>query len=91
MALVPMFLGYLLFGYGLTKVPASTATTVTLTEPAIATVLAVLIVGERLSTLGWIGLIVIAAVLLILALAPTNSARASEATPAAVTGTGEAA
>lgn len=91
MALVPMFVGYLLFGYGLTKVPASTATTVTLTEPAIATVLAVLIVGERLPMLGWIGLIVIAAVLLILALAPTNSARASEATLAAVTGTGEAA
>ena len=45
MALGPMFLGYLLFGHGLTKVPASTATTVTLTEPAIATVLAVLIVG----------------------------------------------
>lgn len=82
MALVPMFLGYLLFGYGLTKVPASTATTVTLTEPAIATVLAVLIVGERLSPLGWMGLIVIAAVLPILALAPTNSARVSEVTPA---------
>lgn len=72
MALVPMFLGYLLFGYGLTKVSASTATTVTLTEPAIATVLAVLIVGESLSTLGWTGLVVIAAVLPILALAPTN-------------------
>lgn len=91
MALVPMFLGYLLFGYGLTKVPASTATTVTLTEPAIATVLAVLIVGERLSALGWTGLIVIAAVLLILTLAPTNSARASEATLAAVSGRGKAA
>lgn len=77
MALVPMFLGYLLFGYGLTKVPASTATTVTLTEPAIATVLAVLIVGECLTALGWIGLIVIAAVLLILAIAPTNNARVS--------------
>ena len=73
MALVPMFLGYLLFGYGLTKVSASTATTVTLTEPAVATVLAVLIVGERLTTLGWTGLAIIAIVLVILALAPTNT------------------
>jgi DME family drug/metabolite transporter len=73
MALVPMFLGYLLFGYGLTKVSSSTATTITLTEPAIATVLAVLIVGERLTMLGWLGLVVIAAVLLILAVAPTNT------------------
>ena len=73
MALVPMFLGYLLFGYGLTKVSASTATTVTLTEPAIATLLAVLIVGEHLGTLGWTGLAVIAVVLVILAVAPTNA------------------
>ncbi|MFC5929875.1 EamA/RhaT family transporter [Cryobacterium melibiosiphilum] len=75
MALVPMFLGYLLFGYGLTTVSASTATTITLTEPAIATVLAVLIVGERLSGLGWIGLAVIALVLAILAVAPSNDDR----------------
>lgn len=73
MALVPMFLGYLLFGYGLTKVPVSTATTVTLTEPAIAILLAVLIIGERLGTLGWTGLAVIAVVLVILAFAPTNA------------------
>jgi DME family drug/metabolite transporter len=73
MALVPMFLGYLLFGHGLTKVPASTATTVTLTELAIATVLAVLIVGERLTALGWSGLAIIAVVLVILAVAPTNT------------------
>nr|WP_314842200.1 EamA family transporter [uncultured Microbacterium sp.] len=77
MALVPMFLGYLLFGYGLTKVSASTATTVTLTEPAVATILAVVIVGERLTPLGWAGLIVIAAVLLILAVAPTDGALGS--------------
>lgn len=79
MALVPMFFGYLLFGYGLTKVSASTATTVTLTEPAIATVLAVLIVGERLTALGWAGLVVIAGVLVILALAPTNADPISDA------------
>lgn len=73
MALVPMFLGYLLFGYGLTRVPASTATTITLTEPAVAAILAVAIVGERLTALGWAGLGIIAAVLLILAVTPTNA------------------
>lgn len=70
MALVPMFLGYLAFGYGLSKIPASAATTLTLTEPAVATLLAVLIVGERLSPLGWVGLAVFGVVLLLLAVAP---------------------
>jgi len=79
MALVPMFLGYLLFGHGLTRVPASTATTVTLTEPAIATVLAVLIVGEHLTTLSWAGLATIAVVLVILASAPTNTHQPEDA------------
>ena len=82
MALVPMFLGYLLFGFGLTKVSASAATTATLTEPAIATLLAVLIVGERLETLGWTGLVVIAIVLVILAVAPTNADQNKPVTPA---------
>jgi drug/metabolite transporter, DME family len=70
MALVPMFLGYLLFGFGLARVSASTATTVTLTEPAVAAILAVVVVGERLEILA-----VIAVVLLVLAVAPTNSPR----------------
>lgn len=73
MALVPMFLGYLLFGYGLSRIPASTATTVTLTEPAVAAVLAVLVVGERLTALGWVALGVIGVALVVLALAPTNT------------------
>ena len=47
MALIPMFVGYVLFGYGLSHVPASTATTITLIEPAVATLLAVAVVGEQ--------------------------------------------
>ncbi len=50
-----MFLGYLCFGYGLARVQASMATTITLLEPVIAAVLAVIIVGERLPVLGWVG------------------------------------
>lgn len=72
MALVPMFLGYVLFGFGLTRVQASTATTVTLAEPAVAALLAVWIVGERLPLMGWVGLVLIGAVLVILVVAPTN-------------------
>lgn len=70
MALMPMFLGYFAFGYGLAKIPASSATTLTLIEPGVATVLAVLIVGERLTPLGWAGLASFAVVLAILALVP---------------------
>jgi DME family drug/metabolite transporter len=80
MALVPMFLGYLLFGFGLTRVPASTATTVTLTEPAVAAVLAVIVVGERLTPIGWGGLGIIALALAVLAVAPTNTTSTSTST-----------
>ncbi|MGV9576123.1 DMT family transporter [Streptomyces sp. NPDC003509] len=59
MALVPMFLGYVLFGWGLARVRASTATTLTLLEPAVAAVLAVLVVGERLRPAGWAGVALI--------------------------------
>ena len=70
LALVPMFLGYLLFGFGLTRVSPSTATTITLSEPAVAAVLAVVVVGERLAPLGWIGLAVLGVALAVLALGP---------------------
>ena len=72
MALVPMFLGYVLFGFGLTRVSASTATTLTLAEPAVAAVLAVTIVNERLSQTAWAGLACIGISLLIIAIAPTR-------------------
>ncbi len=78
MALIPMFVGYLLFGYGLTRVTPSTATTLTLAEPAVAAVLAVVIVGERLPVLGWVGIAGICASLIVLSLAPATQARSSE-------------
>lgn len=63
MAVVPMFLGYLCFGHGLSRIPASTATTITLFEPVVAAGLAILIVGERLPSLGWVGIVLILACL----------------------------
>ena len=66
MMLIPMFLGYLLFGYGLRTVPASRAVTLTLFEPFMAAVFAMLIVGEQLDGLGWLGMGLIFVCLIIL-------------------------
>ncbi|MER7332732.1 MULTISPECIES: DMT family transporter [unclassified Micromonospora] len=77
MALVPMFAGYALFGWGLNHVPASTATTLSLVEPAIAAVLAVLVVGERLPAPGWAGIALITGCLVVLTRAePTRHEQA---------------
>ncbi|CAN5542398.1 EamA family transporter [soil metagenome] len=59
LAIGPMFLAYLLFGVGLRTVRSSAATTITLLEPVVATILAVLVVGERLAPIGWIGLVLV--------------------------------
>jgi len=59
LAVGPMFVAYLLFGFGLTHMRSSVATTVTLIEPLVATLLAVVVVGERLDPPGWVGLALI--------------------------------
>lgn len=59
MALVPMFIGYLCFSYGLRYVEASRATLITLLEPVVAVLLAVGFLGERFSVLGWLGVFLI--------------------------------
>ena len=56
MAVVPMFVGYLMFGYGLKQVEASTATLLTLLEPIVATLLAIAILGETFVLMGWVGM-----------------------------------
>ena len=68
MALVPMFAGYVLFGWGLARIRASTATTLSLAETVVAAVLAVVVVGERLPALGWAGAAMIAGSLFVLTL-----------------------
>ncbi|MEU6251062.1 EamA family transporter [Streptomyces sp. NPDC047043] len=76
MALVPMFIGYVLFGWGLAHVPASTATTLSLLEPAVAAVLAVLVVGERLPLLGWLGIALVVGCLAVLTTPSRAAAKA---------------
>ncbi|CAB4869114.1 unannotated protein [freshwater metagenome] len=60
LALGPLVLAYLLFGYALTRASASLVTLVTLLEPVFATILAVVLLGEALPPIGWggIGLLV---------------------------------
>jgi drug/metabolite transporter, DME family len=61
------FLAYRLFGRGLRSTPAQVATTLTLAEPAVATLLGVAVLGQRLPALSWCGLGVLAAGLACLA------------------------
>ena len=75
LAVGPMFVAYLLFGYGLTHMRSSVATTVTLIEPLVATILAVTIVGERLQIVGWAGLVLILAGVTVLITARQPSKR----------------
>ncbi|SES83868.1 DMT family transporter [Geodermatophilus poikilotrophus] len=70
LATVPMFLGYVLFGRGLAAVPASTATTLSLLEPAVAAVIAVLVLHERLPALGWLGMAILLGSLVLLTAGP---------------------
>ncbi|MET3768174.1 DME family drug/metabolite transporter [Marisediminicola sp. UYEF4] len=69
LALGPMFVAYLFFGAALRVLRSSTATTITLLEPVVATVLAVAVVGERLTSLGWSGIALILAGVAIIATA----------------------
>jgi drug/metabolite transporter, DME family len=77
LAVVPMFLGYLLFGKGLAAVSASTATTLTLLESAVAALMAVMVLHEHLPILGWLGMALLFASLAILTTQPTDPERQS--------------
>ena len=48
--------GYVLFSIGLKHVPSSSALTLALAEPLMATLLGVIIVGERLGFISWTGI-----------------------------------
>lgn len=76
MALIPMFAGYVLFGWGLARVRASTATTISLVETVVAAILAVVVVGERLPAQAWVGSALVLGSLFVLTLRPLRPARA---------------
>ncbi|WP_241661351.1 EamA family transporter [Thermomonospora catenispora] len=58
--------GYLLYARGLRTTPVTVATTLTLAEPAVAALLGLLVLGERLGGVAWAGLAALAAGLLLL-------------------------
>lgn len=63
MAIVPMFLGYIAYGAGLSRIPSSQATTISLFEPIVAALLAIAVVGEQVPPTGWLGIALIVACL----------------------------
>ncbi|KAB2365068.1 EamA family transporter [Actinomadura montaniterrae] len=67
-------LGYVLFARGLRGTPATTATTLTLAEPAVAAVLGTAVLGEHLGATAYAGLGLLAASLVAL-VAPVRRAR----------------
>ncbi len=67
LAILTTFVAYRLFGRGLRHTSAQVATTLTLAEPAVAAVLGVALLGERLPTLSWWGLAVLVVGLVVLA------------------------
>ncbi|MGC5223783.1 DMT family transporter [Micromonospora sp. DT81.3] len=60
-------IAYVLFTWGLGGLTAATAATLTLGEPLTASILGIVVLGERLSTLAIVGLVVLAAGLALLA------------------------
>ena len=59
LGLIPTAVAYIAYGYGLAKVRASTASTLILAEPATATLLAAIVLGEAINARGWTGIVVV--------------------------------
>jgi len=55
LGVVPTALGYALYLYGLRTTPATVSAILVLLEPLISTLLALVLLGERLAPLGWVG------------------------------------
>lgn len=74
LGVVTTAVAYLLFGRGLARLSASTASTLTLAEPVTATLLGVLVLGERLGPSATAGIAVVALAIVVL-VAPWDRVR----------------
>jgi DME family drug/metabolite transporter len=74
LAVFPTFVAYRLFGYALRHTTAQVVITMTFAEPAVAAILGVVVLGERLPIVAWCGLVVVALALVALA-APARARR----------------
>ncbi len=66
LGIVTTTVAYLLFGIGLRELQPGHIATLNLFEPAVATVLSVLVLGETLGTMGWIGCLLVIGALALL-------------------------
>lgn len=78
LGVVTTTIAYLLFGWGLARLPAPTVSTLTLAEPLCATTLGVIVLGEHLGAGQAIGMLIIGAALALLA-APIRRVRVTAA------------
>jgi drug/metabolite transporter, DME family len=67
LGLVPTAIAYTSYGFGLNKIKVATASTLILAEPATATLLAAVVLGESLNSYSWIGVVIVASGLIYLA------------------------
>lgn len=65
---------YVLFSLGLRHIPSSSAVTLSLAEPLTAAVLSVIVVGERLDIVSWVGVLLLLGGILVLTLGAKKSA-----------------
>jgi drug/metabolite transporter, DME family len=77
LGVVTTTVAYLLFAWGLRRLPAATVSTLTLGEPLTATLLGILLLGERLPPVAIVGLVVLGAGLTIL-IAPWRRKRTED-------------
>ncbi|MFJ4878491.1 DMT family transporter [Streptomyces sp. NPDC088745] len=85
LALATTALGYLLFTRGITRISAATAGTLSLAEPLVATVLGLVLLGERWSPVAGAGAVLLLAGLVVVSVpAPTRRPRTPAPAPNAV-------
>jgi drug/metabolite transporter, DME family len=73
LGLITTAIAYFLFSSGLKKVPASSAVTLSLAEPLTAAVLGVVLVGEELTILSWVGIALLLAGIILIAFSSRKS------------------
>jgi DME family drug/metabolite transporter len=75
LGLVTTTVAYLLFGMGLRVLQPGHIATLTLLEPAVATLLGVVVLREPLSLIGWIGCLLVMGALALLGVAESRADR----------------
>lgn len=59
LSLVTLTVAYVWFGWGLKRLPPTTVVMLTMFEPVIAAILAIVVLDESLSSLSWVGIVIV--------------------------------